>query len=507
MSECLPKTLSQLNLVSELSPDADLLITGISIDSRQVKTGDLFIGLDGVHHKGVDFVEQASACGAVAALVDSEYQNRVNESAFTIPVIAVEELRYHVGHIASELFGNPSEKLKVIGITGTNGKTSCAHFISTALETLGVRSAVIGTIGNGLLGQLQTATHTTPDAVSLQIMLADFVSQGAKAVVMEVSSHALEQGRVDGVKFDAVAYTNLSRDHLDYHGTMDNYALAKARLFMDLPSSYRVLNCEDDRVKTVITQLEDTGLDHQTFGLETGNDYLSDFTLAEQGVSMDVVSHGEKVHLQTSILGQFNLYNLLLSFSVLKQLGYSVIDAAAALEKVEPVPGRMESLSQSGVTAVIDYAHTPDALEKALKACREHVENKLWVVFGCGGDRDTGKRAAMAKIAEVYADCPVATSDNPRTEDPDSILDMVMEGFDKAGNTVRITDRAEAIRYALENAQSGDLVLVAGKGHEDYQEINGVRHHFSDREQVEAYFSQANCSGIGQTTMHKGMNI
>lgn len=489
-------SLKTLALVDELSPWADLEVTGISLDSRTIKSGDLFIALDGAHFKGSDFIPKAVESGAVAVLVAATSISLPETSA---PVLAVADLQQRVGELASQIYGYPSQQLKVIGITGTNGKTSCAHFIAQGLEYSGIRTALVGTVGNGLWGQLETATHTTPDAVSLQKMLAGFLAEGAKAVVMEVSSHALQQGRVAGVQFDVAACTNLSRDHLDYHGSMAAYGAAKARLFLDFSPAVSLLNQDDGFCQELAGRIRQAGGAPLFFGLSQGEYHLEQHLLSDQGMALTLQLAGEQVTAQVPLLGGFNLSNLLLSAGVLHQLGLPVHLIAEALVQLIPVAGRMERLTcPAGATVVVDYAHTPDALEKALKACREHTDGQVWVVFGCGGDRDTGKRAEMASTAEQLADRVVVTSDNPRTEAPDQIIEMILQGMKQPEQALVQSDRRQAIIQAVQQAASGDLILVAGKGHEDYQDIQGVKHPFSDKAVVQQAFASLTPLGMAQ---------
>ncbi|WP_028469804.1 UDP-N-acetylmuramoyl-L-alanyl-D-glutamate--2,6-diaminopimelate ligase [Neptunomonas japonica] len=488
-----PTTLFELAIVDRDHADASVRVTGICSDSRYVQQGDLFVARDGVNHRGIDFVAQAAKAGAVAAIIECPDSKSGALSSVSIPVFHVDDLVNKAGFLASKMLDNPSHKMTVIGITGTNGKTSCAHYIAQALTALGKKTALIGTVGNGFPDSLETATHTTPDSIRLQQLLAGFYEQGADAVVMEVSSHALDQGRVAGVQFDAAALTNLSRDHLDYHGSMQAYADAKSRLFLGSAATgvpVRIaLNADDDFGCKLAKQLQQA---NQPFFRYSVNPSVSvdvsvkRSVLNAQGVTLDIVLPSGDIHFDAAVVGGFNISNLLLVVSVLAQLDFTNEEIETAMAQVSAVPGRMECLVKAGFpAAIIDYAHTPDALEKALQAARKHCEQKLWIVFGCGGDRDTGKRVEMAIIAEKFADKVIVTSDNPRTEAADEIIEMIMQGFSCLENVIQISTREDAITMALQSAGPDDLVLVAGKGHEDYQEIMGVKYPFSDKQVVE----------------------
>ena len=489
MTTLTPRSLTELGIAAPDNGAASCLVKGVCVDSRQVREGDLFIARDGVSHRGADFIEQAAQQGAVAALLDSASSSGLDVSAFSIPVVVVENLQQRAGEIISTWFGNPSQQLRVIGITGTNGKTSCAHYLAQALTHLGQKTALIGTVGNGFVGQLSPATHTTPDVVKVHELLAGYVAQGANAVVMEVSSHALDQGRIAGVEFAVAAFTNLSRDHLDYHKTMVAYGEAKARLFTDYAVKQRVVNLDDAFGQQLYQRLKDQGIDccgYSAIGNNKADVLPGVSELSSAGIRLSVdVSYPalDTISFSSSVVGGFNVANLLLTVAVLCRLDWKGEAIATVMSCVTAVPGRMESyIASRGTVVVVDYAHTPDALEKALAACREHCSGKLWVVFGCGGDRDTGKRAEMATIAELHADQLVITSDNPRTEDPLTIISMIVDGLSAPGAAVVFEDRRAAIEYAYAHANDDDWVLVAGKGHEDYQEVMGKKLAFSDRE-------------------------
>ncbi|WP_286239708.1 UDP-N-acetylmuramoyl-L-alanyl-D-glutamate--2,6-diaminopimelate ligase [Neptuniibacter halophilus] len=459
------------------SAHADLEVSAISQDSREIVPGTLFVARSGLQHRGVDFVEEAVSRGAVAILLDQSELADCPQVA--VPVIAVPELAGQIGPLAARFYGEPSRSLRVLGVTGTNGKTSCAHFIAQAMNHLQIKTAIIGTVGNGFPGALDKATHTTPDAIGLQRLFAELQQQGAEAVVMEVSSHALEQGRVAAVAFDYALFTNLSRDHLDYHGSMQAYAEAKARLFTDYRLKAAIINGDDPFGQQL---LNDQRIDCRkvAVGRQQGDYLLAAYRLALHGIEAELKTAQGNFAFSSRIIGDFNLDNLLLVAAALAEQGFSHRQLVDALAQLDAVPGRMQALVVADKPLVIiDYAHTPDALEKALLAVRAHTRGTLWCVFGCGGDRDTGKRALMGEVADRLADHLVVTSDNPRTEEPATIIEMIRQGIAEHLPEIE-ADRAAAIELAICQAGADDLVLIAGKGHEDYQEIGRERLPFSD---------------------------
>lgn len=458
---------------------AGLLVRGLCQDSRQVKPGDLFFARDGVNHKGIDFVCSAAAEGAVAAIVDDAALAAVDFINVSIPLISVADVATVIGEVASRFYGDPSQHMRVVGVTGTNGKTSCAHYIAQLLSLCGETCGLIGTVGNGLLGQLREATHTTPDAIGVHKLLADFRQQGATVVVMEVSSHALDQQRISGVHFTAAGFTNLSRDHLDYHGDMASYGAAKARLFNEWGVEHQVINADDAFGASLLK-----GQDHQSrlsFGESTEAEIrASEVKLSASGIRAQISTPQGTFDLDTGLIGRFNLSNLLLTVGIAQQMGYTLSQIEHGLGQLNAVAGRMQLVSRCVPLVVVDYAHTPDALEKALQALRSHCAGQLWCVFGCGGDRDTGKRAPMAQVAEQLAERWVVTSDNPRYEDPQQIIEMIMAGFSEPAQVVCEPDRQRAIELAIAALQPEDILLIAGKGHENYQDIQGVKRPFDD---------------------------
>jgi UDP-N-acetylmuramoyl-L-alanyl-D-glutamate--2,6-diaminopimelate ligase len=477
-------TLQQLLPEAVNTPLASLVIGGLSQDSRTLAPGDLFFARAGLAHRGRDFIPAAVARGAVAVLVDASERGELADTDFGVPVLALTNLARRIGPLASLFYGEPSRGMQMIGVTGTNGKTSCAHYIAQALTLVGRRTALIGTVGNGFIDALAPASHTTPDPIALQRLLAEFRRQGADSVVMEVSSHALEQGRVEGVAFDIAAFSNLSRDHLDYHGSMQAYGAAKARLLDSMQVPLLAINADDSFGRDLLARAYPDARQVLAFGTAVDADlYPVSYQLNSSGMQLRLHTALGDLDVQNRLLGHFNLSNLLLSAAVLQLAGLGSTQLQLGLNGLSPVCGRMECFGGGEQPlVVVDYAHTPDALEKALQALADHAQGQLWCLFGCGGDRDTGKRAQMGAIASALADQVVITSDNPRTEAPEVIIAMIQAGVDGARPCSIEPDRAQAIRQTLARASAGDIVLIAGKGHEDYQEINGQRRPFSDQQ-------------------------
>lgn len=465
-------------------------------DSRAVAPGDTFVAYPGEKMDGRQFIDQAIKQGANAVIWDA--LNFKWNAAWSIPNLAVPDLRHQAGAMADVVYGAPSEKLHVIGVTGTNGKTSTCHWIARALNEAGKQCALIGTLGNGFVDALQATSNTTPDAISLHRLMAEYLRAGAKAVAMEVSSHALAQGRVNGVRFDVALLTNLTRDHLDYHGDMESYAATKRRLFDWHSLKYAVINLDDAFGAELAQQLQGRDVEVIAYGLTLNALHLAERhgmrmvygdlrDISGQGMQIEIRSSWGGTELNSPLIGRFNAENLLGALAVLLVSDVGFDEAVSSLCKVAPVSGRMQKVGGRGEPAVIvDYAHTPDALEKVLLALREvSVEKdmrgggKLVCVFGCGGDRDRGKRAMMGRVAEKFADYCIVTSDNPRHEDPEQIIAEVAGGMN-AGRHEIIVDRKAAIERAIKLAELNDIVLIAGKGHEDYQEISGVKHGFRD---------------------------
>jgi len=462
-------------------------ITGLALDSRAVQHGFLFLAVPGTHADGRAFLAGALDRGASAVVYES---NGFEPDARIRTAIGVPGLRRQIGIIADRFYGSPSRKLKVVGVTGTNGKTTTTHLLAQALNHTGHRCGLIGTLGCGYPETLDPSVHTTPDAIRVHELLAGFVQSGAQSVCMEVSSHALDQSRVTGVAFDVAVFTNLTRDHLDYHGDMDQYAAAKARLF-DFPHLEAIVINADDRFgQELLRRNTRPGLRVLSFGLEQGEVRAKEVQPSASGLRFAAQTPYGEVHIRSSLLGRFNVANLLAVLSVLLVSGMPLAEAATVLAQVRPVAGRMERFgSDHQPLVVVDYAHTPDALDKALSALREHTLGRLVCVFGCGGDRDRGKRPLMGAIAERLADIVILTNDNPRHEHPEAILNEIATGMRTRPSVV--PDRVEAIRQALREARAGDVVLVAGKGHESYQQIGDRRLPYSDRDTVRALLREA----------------
>ena len=473
-------------------------VTGLSLDNRQIQAGMAFVALRGTRQHGLHYAAAAVEAGASVVLYEPE--DGLNLPNLPVPLVPVPALRESLGMIAERFYHAPTADLFMVGVTGTDGKTSITHFVAEALNALEPQSAaVIGTIGIGEPRALRPATHTTPDALTVQGVLRGLRDEGFQCVAMEVSSHALDQGRVNNVRFDVAVLSNLTRDHLDYHGTVEAYAAAKRRLFLWDGLRAVVLNRDDAFGRQLAADLADSA--PQIIGYAVGNpaDYpantlvATDTVFDHAGIRAKVVSAWGEGVLQAPVLGQFNLHNLLAALGVLLAKGVPMAQALACLQQVWVVPGRMErvtapSLSGSGEgngkLVVVDYAHTPGALQQVLKAARVHTRGRLLCVFGCGGDRDRGKRPLMAQMAETGADVVIVTDDNPRTENPYQIFEDIMQGFTHPADVTFEHDRATAIRLAIAQAQPGDTVLIAGKGHETVQILATGTLPFDDREQA-----------------------
>lgn len=462
-------------------------ITGLALDSRLVKPGYLFFACAGLHQDAKTYIPAAIAQGAVAIVTDGDIAQVVSQD--NIPLITLPQLNQYIGHIAARFYGDPSQALSVIGITGTNGKTSTSHFIAEGLQKAGKSCGIIGTLGNGMPGHLKAGLFTTPQPIELQAALADCLVAGVSAVAMEVSSHALAQDRVQGVEFTAAVFTNLTRDHLDYHGSMAAYAAAKERLFTEYHPRFKIINRDDafgvDLCARLSGEIFTYGLDKPPADLKGSHILAEEVQLTGHGISATIKTPWGVGFLQSPLLGRFNLSNLLAALTTLCVLEVPFKEALDILHTQTTVPGRMQVFGGAHTAKiVVDYAHTPDALEKALCALREHCEGVLWCVFGCGGDRDKGKRPLMAQIAEQYSDHIIVTDDNPRHEDPLVIVNDIKAGFKEVEKIIVEHDRAAAIKFAVSHAKPQDIVLVAGKGHEGYQQIGEVRRPFSDIELV-----------------------
>ena len=488
--------MSRAMLLAELLPDvagipAGLVVTGLVQDSRQLQPGDAFVAVLPARQEvpsthGLNFAAQARAAGASTILFEPPAPANI---AVPADAIGVPGLVARMGGMADRFHGEPSRAMTVVGVTGTNGKTSTVQLLAQAWTLQGRRAGTIGTLGAGLYGQPVPNGFTTPLVLQVHALLADLRDAGADAVAMEVSSHALDQGRTDHVRFAVAAFTNLSRDHLDYHGDMDAYAAAKAKLFAWPGLRAAVLNLDDAFGRELFAALPASvrGIGVSASGRGDAELRAEGLNLDGDGIGFDLVVDGVRHRVASPLLGRFNADNLLAVAGVLHALDAEPEAIAALLSKLQPIHGRMNRLGGSGrPVVVVDYAHTPDALEQALSSLRAHAHGRLLCVFGCGGERDAGKRPQMAAIAERLADGVIVTDDNPRGEDGDAIVADILRGFADASRVIVERDRARAIGLAVDAANAEDIVLVAGKGHEPYQEIAGVRHPFDDTQVAKA---------------------
>ncbi len=453
-------------------------ISRISIDSRLVGADGLFAAVPGTRSDGHEYISQAIADGAVVVLCERMPESLNDQVTY----VRVEDSREALGHVAANFYDNPSTKLKLLGVTGTNGKTTVATLLHRLFRGLGYQAGLLSTVENRIGDRVLTATHTTPDAVSLQALLAEMVEQGCSHVFMEVSSHAIDQRRIAGLDFDVAVFTNLSHDHLDYHGTMDNYLNAKKRFFDNLPVTAHALVNTDDKRGAVMVQ--NTVAHIHTYGLRGSADFNG--KILESGFTgLQLQFDGMEMH--SLLIGEFNAYNLLAVYASAVLLGQEPAESLKELSRLRSAEGRFDHVlsSRDRLVGIVDYAHTPDALEKVLSTIRSirGGNEKVITVVGCGGDRDRAKRPVMARVACQLSDKVVLTSDNPRSEKPEDILAEMLTGVSLPYQSRTLTqpDRREAIRTACMLAGPGDIVLVAGKGHEKYQEISGVRHAFDDR--------------------------
>ena len=463
--------------------DLDAEIGGVSYDSRKTQPGDLFVAVRGFETDGHRYIPAAMARGAAAVLCEEA-------PADDVPYLLVKDCRLGLALASRAWFGDPASEMTVIGFTGTSGKTSSTTILKHLLEeTLGAKVGLIGTNGNMIGEELLHTEHTTPESYELHKLFRRMKDAGCTHVVMEVSSHSLALERVAGITFDVALFTNLSQDHLDLHGTMEEYAAAKKKIF----SQCRVgcVNLDDERADYM---MQGATCPMFTYSAVRNDADLTakDIRLTASGVRFAAVGGGELALTRLAIPGMFSVYNALSVLAAGRSLGISLADCAAALATAKGVKGHMEPVPTDGdYSIIIDYSHKPDALEKALKTLRPVTKGRLVVLFGCGGDRDRKKRPLMGAIAEQNADLTIVTSDNPRTEEPQAIIDEILTGMKARRGTVKvICDRAEAIRWAIDNARSGDVILLAGKGHEDYQIIGKEKHHMDEREIVAEYIER-----------------
>jgi len=473
----------ELPMAAEIVGDASVRVTGVRQDSRTVQPGDLFVARKGERADGARFVRDAVERGAAAVLVA---RAAAKDAVSTVPVLLVDDTATALAFAASAVYGHPSFSLEVVGITGTNGKTTTAHLVRAAVDgALGRPSCgVLGTVGHSFDGWRVDAEHTTPEADEVARTMAAMRARGATHVAMEVSSHALSLGRVRAVRFRVAAFTNLTQDHLDFHGSMAEYAASKARLFTELGPGAAVLNVDDAfgrdlvaRVRSPLVRVSARpGVDAEVVPIEA--------RLDARGVRARVRTPSGEVSLESRLVGAHNLENLLLALGIVSALDLDVVRAAEALSREAGAPGRLERCDSEAddLIVLVDYAHTPDALARALDAVRAVASGRVWCVFGCGGDRDRAKREPMGEAVGRRADVAIVSNDNPRTEDPRAIADAVVSGVRAAGKEPIVElDRRKAIERAVRSACRGDVVLIAGKGHEDYQIVGTVKHAFDDR--------------------------
>ncbi|MGQ4276637.1 UDP-N-acetylmuramoyl-L-alanyl-D-glutamate--2,6-diaminopimelate ligase [Pseudidiomarina sp. E22-M8] len=479
-------------------PLPDIAIGGLKLDSRQVATGDAFVAVPGYQVDGRDYIDAAIVAGASVVLCESDGVDVEQQGDTTI--VEVPQLKEQLSKIAARFYGEPARHIQVVGVTGTNGKTSVTYLIAQLLQTLGVKTGVIGTTGSGFPGALLPETHTTPDPIAVQQRLSTLRAEGAVVVAMEVSSHALVQRRVEAIPFRVGVATNISRDHLDYHGTMANYAGAKRRLFTELDTAQAVINADDaalsawlpDRPDAWRFSLHPQQHEHGVYATAIHyGDSGTDFTL-------NAPAAGERGNypVASPLLGEFNVYNLLAAIVTVARLGHGWADICQAVRSLHPVPGRMEAFTEPGQPLVIvDYAHTPDALQQVLTAVRRHCHGELWCLFGCGGDRDRGKRPQMGAVAAQFADRVVVTDDNPRTEEPTQIVRDILAGIPQQDHVEVLAGRQQAVTVTIAKAQAKDVVVLAGKGHEDYQVIGQQRVAYDERALVAELLASQKVSG------------
>ena len=480
-------TLNELAEVLDLQAPA-IEITNIQLDTRLITPGSLFLALKGHQTDGRRFISKAIELGAAAVFFEDDGEFNLDHSSTAVPCIPVVNLSERVSFLSGVFYENPSHEMKLIGVTGTNGKSTVSHLIANWAHLLGDKTGVMGTLGNGLFGHLSATENTTGSAVSIQQQLHYFIQNDVTLTAMEVSSHGLVQHRVEALRFAVSVFTNLSRDHLDYHKTMDAYAAAKYQIFSHSKPENCIINIDDETGANWASKMSDCvvfGIDNR---LDTHSGrfvYASDVKYHSHGITISIHSSWGDGVISAPLLGKFNASNLLAALASLLVLQYDLKMLCQTAPRLQSVTGRMECFGLSTQPlVVVDYAHTPDGLEKALEAARQHCHGRLTCICGCGGDRDKGKRPLMAAIAEKMADRVILTDDNPRTEDPVGIMNDMVAGLSYPENVMIEHHREQAIELALQASLPGDIVVVAGKGHEDYQIIGTEKRHYSDRETV-----------------------
>src|SRR3990167_3569258 len=474
--------------ILSIPPAVDRDITRLVLDSREIRQGDLFLAIAGTHLDGRRYIVDAIARGAAAVLIASDHPQAMITTEADVPIVPVHQLKALLGQLSASFFDYPAKKMQMIGITVTSGKTSCTHFIGQVLQNLSIPCGLIGTLGSGFYGDLHETGLTTPDAVKLQTTLHDLWSQGAKAISMEVSSHSIDQGRINAIDFDLGIFTNVSQDHLDYHGDMAAYAAVKRRFLAEFPIKQLIINVDDVHGQQWLLELAPTKkvLAYSTMGhapiapaipLVTAKNV----SLSLKGMHAVIDTPWGRGELSLSLIGQFNLSNALAALSALCLYGIPFETVLQQLAALKPVPGRMQTLVRKGKPlVVVDYAHKPDALAKALEALRKHTKGRLICVFGCGGERDSQKRPIMGKIAETLADRVIITNDNPRHEDPASIAQQILQGMINQDRVSVELDRSKAIKNSIQWAKENDCILIAGKGAEHYQLVGDKKLPFDD---------------------------
>ncbi len=478
-----------------LPTQADCEVSTLTLDSRHVQENSLFLAVKGRQLDGRAYIADAISRGAAAILMDAETASDSISSQQGKPIIPIYHLRDKVGHLAAVYYGTPAKMLHMMGVTGTSGKTSCTHFIAQVLQSLNVPCGIIGTLGSGFYGALGTVGLTTPDPVSLQSILHQFVGEGAKAIAMEVSSFSIDQGRIAGIDFELGIFTNLTQDHLDYHGNMETYAAVKRRFLAELPTKQIIINADDLYGRKWITELASQKsviayslTKQRSLPPHVASIYVDEVEATLETMQAHVYTPWGDGTLSLPLIGQFNLSNGLAVLAALGLFGIPFTDILHQLSQLQAVPGRMQTLGGQGKPLVIvDYAHKPDALEKVLQTLRQLTDGKIICVFGCGGERDRGKRPLMASIAERWADQVVVTNDNPRHEKPEEIAADIMQGFSHPERVFIELDRSKAIDISIQWAGEKDCVLIAGKGAERYQQIGDEKLPFDDVEKAKAF--------------------
>lgn len=477
-----------------VSESDDVVVTGVSQHSSDTSRGDLFLATAGENSHGLQYCADAISNGAAAIAWEPVSEQPKLKADYAVPAIEFHDLSKYIGEITTRCYGDLTTQLKIIAITGTDGKSSVAHLLAQALEHLNKPCGLIGTLGYGRLSTLSTASHTTPPITRLAKEMHKFACNGCEYVAMEASSHGIAQNRLQNLNIHTAVLTNITRDHLDYHSSIEEYVQTKAQLFFGYQPNHVVLNIDDAIGMQWSKELHGScKLLTYSFSNADADVFASNIKYNAQGASLNLHVDCESHHLQTSLLGEFNVLNVLAVTAVLLSLQFNIDDIVTALTKIQPVPGRMQVLnSRQGPSVIVDYAHTPAALTAAINATRKHFNGKVICVFGCGGDRDTGKRPEMGAAVTSIVDVAVITSDNPRNEDPDQIIKDIVAGCCVGADFITITDREDAITQAIQSADKQDVILIAGKGHEQYQQIGNTKHAFDDVQVATRVLNQLN---------------